>query len=264
MNTSEGGGEASGANEPEDSNKKIREQPNTVDPPTSSKPKSADIKASAMRSSSKITSKKSKSKIKSADSAIGTKDASSKVAAKSSTKLKKSRSKQSIKSSKSKQKMKIIPDSEMALKPVIVGGMNEEHEMTFDQKKVQFIQMLLKANVKKLKETEATEPPEEGKKNFNMYDFKDKKVPLEHRKPHSAKALYQCLHKSFGDLALVVKVYDASEKAYDPHHSHYLKMIRHLSKKHPNIVQVFIKCLSSKPISPFHLSKTDLGRHREG
>ena len=142
-----GDSESSNADgEPGDANKKIREQPSVVnETPEGSKmaSKSPDSKASSLKaSSSKITSKKSKSKIKSVES-TGAKDAISKAPSKSSTKLKKSRSKQSLKSSKSKTKRKVktIPDTQMALKPVVVPGMKEEHEMTFDQKKVQFIQV---------------------------------------------------------------------------------------------------------------------------
>lgn len=108
--------------------------------------------------------------------------------------------------------------------------------MSFDQKRVQFIQTLLKSNVSKLKEISASDPYEEAKKEFNMYSI-EKKKPLE-RKPHSAKALYECTHKSFpADCLVVCKVYDT--KSTDPTSSLFLKVLRHLGKKHPNITQTW-------------------------
>ncbi|XP_017461809.1 PREDICTED: probable serine/threonine-protein kinase DDB_G0277165 [Rhagoletis zephyria] len=94
--------------------------------------------------------------------------------------------------------------------------------MTFDEKKVQFIAALLKSNVRKLKEMDATESSEEGKKAFSMYSIGEKK-PLESgAKPHSAKALYLCTHKSFPpDVQVIAKLYDP--KTYDPKSSLFLK-----------------------------------------
>lgn len=77
--------------------------------------------------------------------------------------------------------------------------------MSFDQKRVQFIQTLLKSNVRKLKELSASEPFEGAKKQFGNYTI-DEKKPLE-RKAHSAKALYECNHKSFPKVILLYMIY---------------------------------------------------------
>lgn len=221
-----------------ENDKKIRELPSSVDPVDdegAASPKSPDggsktsikgKKKSKSKSKSKSAPKRTKSLVKSSTGKAG----------------KKPRSAKSSKSSKkSGGKVKMIPATEMALKPLQVKGVNYG-EMTFDEKKVQFIQALLKSNVQKLKEMEATEPAEEGKKAFSMYSIGEKKV-FETAKPHSAKALYVCSHKSFPpDVQVIAKVYDA--KSYDPKSSLFLKVLRHLGKKHPNVIQVNRKCFT--------------------
>lgn len=230
----EGNSSSSSANDvvsSAENEKKIRELPSSVDP-VKDEPASPKLGDGSKTSIKPKKKSKSKSKSKSAPKMR------TKSLVKSSTgkQGKKTRSAKSSKSSKkSEGKMKMIPATEMALKPLQVKGVNYG-EMTFDEKKVQFIQALLKSNVRKLKKTEATESGEEGKKAFSMYSIGEKKV-LETAKAHSAKALYLCSHKSFPpDLQVIAKVYDS--KSYDPKSSLFLKVLRHLGKTHPNVIQV--------------------------
>lgn len=224
----------------EDKKKKVRELPSSVDPaddddvsPKSSS--SGDSKTKAAKKKSSSSSKK-KSKGKRSKSKSSTGKGRKKSLVKSSTGAVNKKSPLSAKSkSSSKGKFKMVANTEMALKPLQVKGVNYG-EMTFDEKKVQFMQTLLKANVSKLKSLPATEPSEEGKKAFSMYNL-DEKKPLETGKPHSAKALYTCTHKSFSpDIQVVAKVYDSA--TYDPKSSLFLKVLRHLGKLHPNVIQV--------------------------
>ncbi|XP_017490615.1 PREDICTED: aurora kinase B-B-like [Rhagoletis zephyria] len=225
----------------EDKKKKVRELPSSVDPaddddvsPKSSS--SGDSKTKAAKKKSSSSSKK-KSKGKRSKSKSSTGKGRKKSLVKSSTGAVNKKSPLSAKSkSSSKGKFKMVANTEMALKPLQVKGVNYG-EMTFDEKKVQFMQTLLKANVSKLKSLPATEPSEEGKKAFSMYNL-DEKKPLETGKPHSAKALYTCTHKSFSpDIQVVAKVYDAA--TYDPKSSLFLKVLRHLGKLHPNVIQTW-------------------------
>lgn len=226
---------SSTSTESTENDKKIRELPSSVDP-VEDEPQVATKSPKSPDTISKISNKskkKSKSKTKSKSAKLRHKSL-----VKSSTgKVKgKPRSAKSSKSSKKVGKVKMIPATEMALKPLQVKGVNYG-EMSFDEKKVQFIQALLKSNVRKLKEMDASESSEEGKKAFSMYSIGEKK-PLESgAKPHSAKALYVCSHKSFPpDVQVIAKLYDP--KTYDPKSSLFLKVLRHLGKKHPNIIQV--------------------------
>ena len=117
-----------------------------------------------------------------------------------------------------------------------VPGTANYDELTFDEKKVLFLKTLLTANIGKLKRTPATEPPEEGEQSFRLYSI-DEEKPLWTGKPHSAKALYVATHQSFPpEIQVVCKQYDA--KLYNPKSSLFLKVLRHLGKEHPSIIQV--------------------------
>ena len=223
------------------------------------KSKSGTSQSSNVAKSSSIASKGDKPK--SAASDLSPKSISSKVpgsklaagsrlksssgkSAKSTTATNKPKTPKSgsFKSNKSpshrKPKIKVIPATEMALKPVMVDGIDHS-DMTFDQKKVQFIQTLLKSNVKKLKEIPASESYKEAKDRYDAYSIEEKK-PLENREPKSAKALYECNNKYFPkDVLTVCKVYDA--KKFDPKKSLFLKTLRHLGKVRLPKVRIILK-----------------------
>ena len=221
--------------------KKIRDLPSSVDPADDddSSPKRSSSGSSLRKKSStkKAKSKKAKSKKKSkSKSRRGSSSSRKKSLVKpSSSGLKKKSSKSS-----SKRKFKMVANAELALAPLQemggVPGTANYDELTFDEKKVLFLKTLLTANIGKLKRTPATEPPEEGEQSFRLYSI-DEEKPLWTGKPHSAKALYVATHQSFPpEIQVVCKQYDA--KLYNPKSSLFLKVLRHLGKEHPSIIQV--------------------------
>lgn len=222
--------------------KKIRELPSSVDPiedeVEGNKPRSADVSPGGRhKSKSSATCKWDTGKPSSTNSKTPDKRVKK---PKSGQGVKRTTSGQSLKRRKSSENKgktgKVIPATVMALKPITVPGMDYD-KLTFDEKQIKFIRELLRSNVKALKEMDASIPYEEAKKEFDMYSLGDKE-PLCY-KPHSAQAIYVCSHKHFPrELIIVCKLYEA-RGAYDPKKSLFLKTLRHLGKKHPNVIQTW-------------------------
>ncbi|KAI2807279.1 hypothetical protein BLOT_009242 [Blomia tropicalis] len=161
----------------------------------------------------------------------------------------KSKVKSSLKVSKSStKKIKVISAAKMALglKPVSVSGVNY-NEMAFDEKRVQFIQTLLRSNVKKLSDIIGADSAEASAKLFEKYTISSKPF---NSNPHSAKQLNETTHCDFPkDCVILCKQYDSSK--YDPKSSLFLRILRHLGKKHPNIIQTWDILLKGNTIFVF-------------
>lgn len=121
------------------------------------------------------------------------------------------------------------------LKPLVVPGMNVRYnEMPFDEKRVKYIQTLLKSNVRQLYDIPPTLKVEENKDIFEGYFINEKKaLPFKY---HSAKFICEAQNYEYKDFLFVYKEYDSS---WLPKHETYFKVLRWLAKKHPAIIHTW-------------------------
>jgi len=107
----------------------------------------------------------------------------------------------------------------------------------FSEREMNFSMKLIKSNLIRLAEiqptVDASSDPEYPKYNIE----KSKPLMGPGNKPvegHSCKKIYNATHSDYKSTGLVCKIYDA--KKYDPKKNEYLRILRHISKKHPSIV----------------------------
>ena len=105
-------------------------------------------------------------------------------------------------------------------------------EKDYDQKKLLFMKGLLKASVERINKEKPCLPTKH--RYFARYTITDETPFCECQ--HSK--LFKAQHQEFKDSVLAVKIYEG-EHGIDVNNSLYLKIIRTLGKKHPNIIQTW-------------------------
>ena len=117
-----------------------------------------------------------------------------------------------------------------SVKPVSMKGFNRER-MNFDQRKAKFIQSQLKNNVERLQKLSATELPND---EFAQFTIDESKSVTQSHAP--CNALVEVSHKDYPNGSLLAKLYTADSPGFDRKGSLYLKVLRHMGKKHPSII----------------------------
>lgn len=122
----------------------------------------------------------------------------------------------------------VDPDATAVSRFFPAGG-NEG--MTFDDKRLVYMKNLLKLQVDRIQREDGALPAEG--KAFERYSF-DKNSSI---KMGSKCRVYRCSNSSFPEVQMVVKVFENLQaKVPNPF---YLKMLNHLGKKHPFILQTW-------------------------
>ncbi|XP_054164569.1 testis-specific serine/threonine-protein kinase 1-like [Oppia nitens] len=102
----------------------------------------------------------------------------------------------------------------------------------FDQKKLQFMKTMLKAAVDRIDKEKASLPV--SHRYFSRYAIQTDKLVAE----TAACKVYKAQHQDFKDNVLAVKTYEG-EHGIDGNGAVWLKILRILGKKHPNVIQTW-------------------------
>lgn len=106
--------------------------------------------------------------------------------------------------------------------------------LTFDEKKLRYMKCLLAKQVLMIQNQ--SNPTPTSHPSFNEYTIRFDQ-PCIDLPSYQNESIYFVSHKEFLNKLLVARFYD--EKTGIKDNPLYLKIIKHLSKKHPNIVQVW-------------------------
>lgn len=109
--------------------------------------------------------------------------------------------------------------------------------MSFDEKKLLYIKGLLKSQVKHIEQTSGSVSVDKEAKLFENYCIEEDK-PIGGR-PNSCEAIVKATHKQYNDYVLLCKIYDCKKAGLDAKNSLFFKVLRHLGKKHPGIIQTW-------------------------
>lgn len=122
-----------------------------------------------------------------------------------------------------------------------------DNNLSFDERKLIYIKSLLKSQVDHLNTMKPYVDVSERayQDEFNKYtitnEFKGS------TKAHSCKTMQKATHKNFNEYTLVCKIYDGMDTSQASSSSQcnfkpsslYFRILRHLGKKHPNIIQTW-------------------------
>lgn len=113
-----------------------------------------------------------------------------------------------------------------------------KQNLSFDQKKLLYITNVLKCEIDRLDKEEPMVDCSKSK-DFSKYKMKeDKSYP----EPHSCKSILSTSHSDFPKFLLLTKLYDCPDRKLSPESALYLKILRHIGRKHPSIVHTWDVC----------------------
>lgn len=109
-------------------------------------------------------------------------------------------------------------------------------QLTFDQKKLLYMKNLLKSQTEKVMKIAPYEQAATSKEYPKYKIFFDQPLPCG---PNSCKDVVKAQRRKFEHVELLCKIYDCANGRLAPENAIYLKVIRHLGKKHPHIIQTW-------------------------
>ncbi|UXI22627.1 hypothetical protein NH340_JMT08570 [Sarcoptes scabiei] len=218
--------------ETDEEGRKLRNLPSAVDPRLVSKVVSKASSKSSSPSSSQASSFVS--------SSSASKSSKSKSSAKSTaTSVQKSENKSTSKSSKSCKKSIVKSKSSKSSLLKVEEPYESPHaSLSFDEKKLKYTIELLKSNLTRMQGMDGAIKVENSK-DFHQYRINFKRPLI--RKLRNCDAIVFCAHRSdeFKEFPLCCKCFDRQKYRIDPERSEFLRILRVLSRKHPNIIQTW-------------------------